>query len=721
MKYWLLTTEYPPFFGGGIGTYCAITAKMLLDNGHEVSVFIPDTGTKDITIEKRDNIRIIRFNTSRTNSSSFLGHVTNISCEFAHIVKHFVEKEGQPDCIEAQEYQGIAYYLLQFKHLLYEFCKDIPIIITAHSPSFLYLEFNHVPLYRYPNYWIGEMERFCLQAADRVISPSSYLIGEINKRFEWTNPSISVLPNPYKPQQKIQYERTAESETQIIFFGKLSVQKGTFKLLEYFKGLWDSGFMEKLYLVGGTDIVYYPEARMMGDLVKKKWKKYITEGLLIVEDKIPPEQIPQRVEKARLVIIPSTVDNLPYVVLEMMALGKIVLVSKQGGQAEVVENGINGFIFDHENPETFTEQLKKILLLTNEEKKDISGSAIATIAEKYNPDSIYQQKVKLIEDCIINSKQQRTTFPYIKSAIKNNESANGNGALLSIVVPYYNMGSYIEETMYSLEKSSYPDKEIIIINDGSTDPPSLQKLQQYRNKPGIVVVDIENKGLAHARNFGANMANGEFLAFLDADDKVGEGYYEKSIQVLTAYANVHFVGSWTKYFEGSEKTWPTFTPEPPLILSHNLINSSALVYKRNSFLAGGKNDTGMPFTGLEDYDSVVSMLAGGFHGVVLPETCFFYRVRPDSMIRGINNSRKLILYQYMAVKHAKFYANFAADLFNLLNANGPGIILDNPTLDYHLADKLPFGKKKSQRIISLIKKNRYIKTIAYRLYRLLNK
>src|SRR5687767_5061395 len=116
MRYWLITTEYPPFFGGGIGTYCAVTAQMLSEKGHAVTVFVSDAAVSDIQEDEKNGIRIIRFNTSRTNSSAFLGHVTNISYEFAHIVKHFIEKEGQPDIIEAQEYLGIAYYLLQYKH-----------------------------------------------------------------------------------------------------------------------------------------------------------------------------------------------------------------------------------------------------------------------------------------------------------------------------------------------------------------------------------------------------------------------------------------------------------------------------------------------------------------------------------------------------------------------------------------------------------------------------
>ena len=104
MNYWLLTTEYPPFFGGGISTYCYNTALMLAENGHSVSVFINDPSVSDFVTEQREGVRVIRFNPYRTKSSYFLGHNTNISYEFAQIVKLFIEKDGKPDIIEAQEY-----------------------------------------------------------------------------------------------------------------------------------------------------------------------------------------------------------------------------------------------------------------------------------------------------------------------------------------------------------------------------------------------------------------------------------------------------------------------------------------------------------------------------------------------------------------------------------------------------------------------------------------
>ena len=128
----------------------------------------------------------------------------------------------------------------------------------------------------------------------------------------------------------------------------------------------------------------------------------------------------------------------------------------------------------------------------------------------------------------------------------------------------------------------------------------------------------------------------------------------------------------------------------------------------------------MPFQGLEDYDSVIGMLAKGFRGIALPEPLFHYRVRKDSMIRGISAAEKLILQDYISHKHQEYYGQFAADTFSLLNANGPGLTLDNPTLDLYLTDKLPFNNQLSRQLIRLVKKNRYAKYLAYRAYRLLN-
>ncbi|MGC4035395.1 MAG: glycosyltransferase [Chitinophagaceae bacterium] len=722
MNYWLLTTEYPPFFGGGISTYCYNTAIMLVENGHSVSVFVNDPSVADFVTEQRQGVRVIRFNPYRTKSSSFLGHTTNISYEFSQIVKLFVEKESKPDIIEAQEYLGVAYYILQYKYLSYDWCKDIPVLITMHSPSFLYMEYNQVPMYKYPNYWICEMERFCLQAASFIISPSKYMLEELHKRFVLTNPNVEIIANPFK-NKNAPVAISDSHNGEIIFYGKLTPQKGAFKLLYYFKHLWENGFKRPLTIIGGQDIVYQPEDLTMGDWIRKNFKKYLGENLLKIEGRIKPSQVAERMQGAEIVIVPSMNDNLPYVVFEMMALGKVLLVSKQGGHSEVIEDGIDGFIFDHTNPETFYQQLNKTLGLSFDERKRISSNTLEKLNTKYSTDAIYPDKLKVLEKLLSGKIAEQSEFPFIRPSVKraNVGTLPIKKGLLSVVMPYYNMGKYVDETIQSILKSDYPEKEIIIVNDGSTDELSLQKLEEYKSNSFIKIISGPNGGLGHTRNKGAENASGEFLAFLDADDRIDASYYSKAIRAMRSYGNIDFVACWTKYFEGSDKIWPTFIPEPPIILYHNTVNSSALVYKRQSFLSYGKNDSSMPFQGLEDYDSVISILSKGGHGVVLPEALFYYRVRTDSMIRAISVTKKLLLYQYISYKHKDFYATFAPENFNLLNANGPGIAIDNPSLDYYLAEKLPFRGAISTQIIAMVKQNSFMKAIAYRVYRMVKK
>jgi len=86
---------------------------------------------------------------------------------------------------------------------------------------------------------------------------------------------------------------------------------------------------------------------------------------------------------------------------------------------------------------------------------------------------------------------------------------------ISIIITLYNLESYIEEAVRSALNQTYPNTEIIVVNDGSTDN-SLDILKTFGNK--IKVITQENGGLGKAMNTGIKAASGEMLAFLDGDD-----------------------------------------------------------------------------------------------------------------------------------------------------------------------------------------------------------
>lgn len=95
---------------------------------------------------------------------------------------------------------------------------------------------------------------------------------------------------------------------------------------------------------------------------------------------------------------------------------------------------------------------------------------------------------------------------------------------LSVIIPAYNVEEYIEECIQSVLNQIQKNIEVIIINDGSTDS-TADKLSSYQEIENVKIIHQENQGLSITRNRGIELAKGEYLHFLDADDFVSEDAY----------------------------------------------------------------------------------------------------------------------------------------------------------------------------------------------------
>lgn len=123
--------------------------------------------------------------------------------------------------------------------------------------------------------------------------------------------------------------------------------------------------------------------------------------------------------------------------------------------------------------------------------------------------------------------------------------------MFSIIVPVYNVEEYIEKCICSVLSQKYMDYELILIDDGSTDN-SYNICNTYAQKhKNLILCNKQNGGVSSARNYGLNLAKGEYITFIDSDDFVAPDYLEKLQGCLSPITD--FVFSGLTYFVNTKE------------------------------------------------------------------------------------------------------------------------------------------------------------------------
>ena len=682
MKFLFLTDEFPPSFGGGIGMYVDTISQLLAQAGHSVTVLTSDQTDR---VEKPElNRTIVRFRRRGGMETEKLGYFVTLYKDYLTHTLRLIEQNGPFDVIEMTDFNAIGYYVIQAKYLGEPGLQNTKMVVHCHTPSFEINRIDRNADMRFPNYWIGQMEKFCLRAADALLTQSEFLRGKL---LPYTNgKDISVIPLPYRfPETRLAYQ----CGDYLLYTGRLEYRKGIWNLLSQMEKLWEEGERMKLVLLG-SDVFYKPKGKMMGDMIRERYARWIAEGLLSLKNKVPLAEMNDLIAGSRAVIIPSLYENYPYTNVIAMSNGVPVIVSKQGGQSEaVLEDGRNGFIFDWDKKDDCYRVVKKALSCSSEEMRQIGENGYQRIWKCCCRENNLPVRIRFYEE-VIRQQKPRDVYPFAQQVQKDTLPENATQAecipgMISIVIPFYNMAKTVEETVQSILKSDYTNREIILFDDGSTQKESIEKAEEMAFKYSEVrLVRVKNGGLASVRNAGSALAKGEFLCFVDSDDTVSPDYFSKCIKLLNRYQNVSFVYSWMQYFEGSNDIWTTFDTELPYIAAQNMLSAMA-VSRKKEYLAFAHNHTDMEY-GLEDYDGWLGLIEHGCYGLCIPETLTQYRIRSSSMARSLNRDAAMEMRKQLVWHHPKLFEQYGKELYMLLLYNGTTISWEKPTSEWENAE-----------------------------------
>ncbi len=675
MKVVLLTREFPPFFGGGIGTYAALTVEVLADMGHQVAVLVRDSGVASPALQvdvPRPGVSLVRFGDGlMPPAAAAMQGLAREARQYERALLDWMDQAGRPDVVESQDWGGLAYFVLAEKHALHPAFKDLPVTVTVHGPKFLVDRYEEEPLYQLPGYWVGWMERSVLRQADHIVFPSAYVRDRL--REDLTGLDGTVLRNPLRlpPVPK----DPPRDRSTVLMLGRYQLHKGVLELVQAMDQLWTRGAELKLQ-VHGRDAWSHILNSSLRSYLARRYARWVDRGVLSLGGPLPPSAVAEKLASAGVVALPSRFETLPYAALEPMAHGRVLVASDAGGHRELVRAGENGWLAPAEDPPAFAAALEAALEAPDAAWAQMGQAARATVAAECDPQTVGAAKVALWER-VVAAAGPRRRYPFVRPLPP--QPVSPAPATLSVVMPHYNMGRYVGEAVASVLGATRPPDEVVLVEDGSTDAASVAEVYRLEAAdPRVRVVRGPNRGLAAARNRGAAAARGTVLAFLDPDDWVAPTYFERALAVLEAYDNVGVVGAWTAQFENDTRIWPAWNAELPYLLYHNTLNTSALVVRREVFLALGQNNPALAY-GLEDWAALVQMVAAGVGAVALPAVLFHYRVRTGSMARRLGHVSHLYLYERLLAANRAVVGAWGPELVALVNANGPQYYATRPT------------------------------------------
>lgn len=220
-----------------------------------------------------------------------------------------------------------------------------------------------------------------------------------------------------------------------------------------------------------------------------------------------------------------------------------------------------------------------------------------------------------------------------------------NGVKVSVVIPAFNAGRTLDETLTSARGQTYANLEIIIVDDGSTDDSAAIAMRHAAEDPRVSLIRQANAGVAAARNAGVAAAAGEFVALLDADDLWAETKIERQLDIFArSDPQVALVYTWFALIDAQSRVIKFGRQADhqgdvlDAIAYYNFIgNGSAPLIRRAAVEEVGGFDTTLRRRGgqgCEDWKLYFEIAARHHFGLV-PEALTGYRHTPDNMSSNV--------------------------------------------------------------------------------------
>lgn len=382
---------------GGIGAYVWDIARRIVQLGHKCTVICSSYDPNKTEEQIIEGVKVIKLpddQLSHKNKAEYFLNFRKNFLKYRHRISNCLDnilEHEKVDIVEFAEF-GAESIIWQKKK------RNIPIVIRWHTPIGKQFKIKNIIYYPFKK-WIDSMVLESLLSADLVTFPSQWMADRVNEAvIPLDKLKYKVIPNGinYSDWQSVNENSLLinnHNSFKVLFVGTLEARKGFVDLINAVKILRKEHSNIELYLVG--------KHSQYSKRILNKEKQHINKGWLKVKGALPREELKNYYYLAEVVCFPSWFENAPIVCLEAMACGSIVIGSSNSGMAEIIRDGIDGFLVEPKKPPLLAECIKKVMNLSDERKRAIKEEAKKRISEKYDNSVIIPQMIEIYNGILI--------------------------------------------------------------------------------------------------------------------------------------------------------------------------------------------------------------------------------------------------------------------------------------------------------------------------------
>ena len=219
--------------------------------------------------------------------------------------------------------------------------------------------------------------------------------------------------------------------------------------------------------------------------------------------------------------------------------------------------------------------------------------------------------------------------------------------LVSVVIPLFDQGRFLASALASVRAAGYADVEIVVVDDGSTDPGTVAAFDALSD---VVKVRQPNAGLSAARNAGIAASHGAYVVPLDADDELPPGFLGPAVTALARHPELSYVVGHVRYTGLLDHVQAPLGHAGDVSTVVNTHGRATGVFRKEALQAVGGYDESLP--AYEDWDLYLRLARAGREGDVAPVEGQRYRRHADSMTFGHTRDDRRELTQLLLRRHA---------------------------------------------------------------------